>query len=284
MDSYSSFLVGREERRKLYLCRSGKAARGWTASAAILVFAAVVAAGPNDGDPWNQKPYTEWTLPEVLRVTQDSPWARSLSNKGELAAHQPAPKMSFDDSPRGRWVSGANGQLMNVPTPVPVQTPETAVSPLIAANSNLRDAVILWSSSETIRQAYFRMAALQHKADETQSKSLEPNLGDYYRITVMASHIPSMLASYRGPLEIALKKSVYLKTDVKGQKIHPARIEAALKTAQPMINFYFPRMLNGSPTIDPRTQAIEFDWTSRNGEINVTFEPRKMLRNGWPDL
>jgi hypothetical protein len=248
------------------------------------VLAAVAAGGPNDGDPWNQKPYTEWTLPEVLRVTQDSPWARSLSNKGELAAHQPAPKMAFDDSARGRWVSGASGQLMNVPTPAPVQTPETAVSPLIAANSNLRDAVILWSSSETIRQAYFRLAALRHKADEAQSKSLEPNLGDYYRITVTASHIPSMLASYRGPLENALKKSVYLKTDVNRQKIHPARIEAALKTAQPMINFYFPRVLNGSPTIDPRTQAIDFDWTSRNGEIKVTFEPRKMMRNGWPDL
>jgi len=281
-----SFLVGREERRKLYFCRSGKAARGWAASAAILVFAAAVAAGPNDGDPWNQKSSLEWTLSDVLRITQDSPWARSLSNKGELAAHQPAPKMAFDDSARGRWVPGANEQLMNVPAPAPapVQTPDTAVSPLIAANPNLRDAVILWSSSETIRQAYSQMAALKHKAEDNQSKSPELGWGDFYRITVVASHIPSMLASYSGPLENALKKSVYLKTDMSRQKIHPVRIEAALNTAQPMINFYFPRALNGAPTIDPRTQAIDFDWTSRNGEITVTFDPRKMLRNGRPDL
>ena len=283
MGSHRSFLVGREERQKMYFCRSGKVARAWTASAAILVLGAAIAAGPNDGDPWSQKPYTEWTLADVLRVTQNSPWARSLANNGELVAHQ-APKMAFDDSSHGRWVPGANEQLMNLPMPAPVQTPDTAVSPLIAANPNLRDAVILWSSSETIRQAYFRMAALQHKSEEAQPKALEPNLRDFYRITVMASHIPSMLASYRGPLENALKKSVYLKTDVQRQKIHPARIEAALKTAQPMINFYFPRVLNGSPTIDPRAQTINFDWASKNGEINVTFELRKMLRNSMPDL
>ncbi|MGH9701803.1 MAG: hypothetical protein ACRD4K_00385, partial [Candidatus Acidiferrales bacterium] len=274
-----------KERRKLFFCRSGKIARGWPASAAILVLSAAVAAGPgpNDGDPWNQKPYTEWTLTDVLRVTQNSPWAHSLANNGTLAPQQPVQRLAFDDSPRVPW-PGANGQGMNAS--VPVQIPNTSISPLIAANPSLKDAVVLWSSSATIREAYVRMAMLEHKLEEKQDQTqlLEPNRSDFYRITVMASHIPAMLASYHGQLENALKKSVYLKSDARAEKVYPAKIEAALNTAQPMINFYSPRTLKGTPVVDPRAETVQFDWTSKSGEISVTFEVHKMLRNGSPDL
>jgi len=290
MGSHGSFLVGRKERRKLFFCRSEKIALGWTASAAILVLSAAVAAGPgpNDGDAWNQKPYTEWTLTDVLRVTQNSPWAHSLANNGTLAPQQPVQRLAFDDSPRVQWPPGANGQGMNapVPAPVPVQIPNTSVSPLIAANPSLKDAVVLWSSSATIREAYVRMAMLEHKLEEkqVQTQLLEPNRSDFYRITVMASHIPAMLASYHGQLENALKKSVYLKSDAMAEKVHPAKIEAALNAAEPMINFYFPRTLNGTPVVGPRAETLQFDWTSKSGEISVTFEVHKMLRNSLPDL
>jgi hypothetical protein len=273
---------GGTERHVVWFCRSKRVPRSWAASAAILAMAAV--AWSSDGEPWNQKPYTEWTLADVLRVTQNSPWAHSLSNNGALAPQQSVQTPLFDNSPPGSWVPGPTGQLTYFPSPVPVQTSNAAVSPLITANTSLRDAVVLWSSSETIREAFVRMSVLAHKSGETQTKLLEPRHADLYRITVMASHIPSMLASYRGPLENALKNSVYLKSDNSRQMIRPVKMEAALKTSQPIINFYFPRELNGLPTMDPRAKNVKFDWASKNGEISVSFELRKMQHNGAPDL
>jgi hypothetical protein len=273
---------GGAQRQELRFCRSRRVPRSWAASAAILAMAAV--AWSSDGEPWNQKPYTEWTLADVLRITQNSPWAHSLSNDGALAPQQPVQAPLFDDSRQGSWVPGPAGQLIYSPAPAPGQSLDASVSPLIAANPRLRDAVVLWSSSETIREAFVRMSALARQSGEPQSNLLAPRDAGFYRITVMASHIPSMLASYQGPLENALKKSVYLKLNDSREKMHPVKIEAALKTPQPMINFYFARDSQGAAIIDPLSKSVKFDWASKNGEISASFELRKMLRNGVPDL
>lgn len=52
------------------------------ASLVILLVPALLSAG----NPWTDKPFTEWTAEEVATITRNSPWAKTLLGNSDLPA------------------------------------------------------------------------------------------------------------------------------------------------------------------------------------------------------
>jgi hypothetical protein len=263
--------------------RLRRTGRLFGAFAAALVMAALAWAGHN---PWDEKPYAEWTLVDVLKVTRDSPWARPLGDYStQSPAESAARRTALDADPTGRSMKSSLGKQVWIPPQPNVRPPKIPPSDLPAnSQQSLADTVVLWSSSATIRQAFARQAALERKSTEEQEKRLEASPTGTYKITVTGSHLPAILASYKDPPGEALKNSVYLKTNHSQQVIHPAKFEIAMQPPQPMVNFYFTRAKDGAPILRPEDEKVRFAWKSKEAEIQVTFDLRKMQRNGTPDF
>lgn len=255
------------------------------ALAGSILCAAAVWAG--DQEPWEQKPYTDWTLADVLKVTRDSPWARSLDNNATAPppAETATKRKGYESDPNGKWVRSSKGSLIYVPQTTnvtPQNIPQDTTLP--QGQKKLQDAVVLWASSETVRQALARMAALEQKPLAEQEKKLAPESLNFYKISVSSSHLPGMLLSYKGEIESALKNSTSLRANRSKQEFHPVRVDIVVEPPQPVVNFYFTRESNGAPIFGPGDQKVNFRWRSPNGEVEVTFDLRKMLHNGAPDL
>ena len=250
---------------------------------AALAMAALAWAGHN---PWDEKPYAEWTLADVLKVTRDSPWARPL---GDYHTQSPAEsadrRTTLDSDPTGRTAKSSLGKQVWIPQPPDMRQPKIP-SDALPANSqqSLADTVVLWSSSATIRQAFARQAALEQKSAEEQEKQFEADPFGMYKITVTGSHLPAILASYKDLPGESLKHSVYLNTNHSQQVFHPVKFEIVMQPPQPMVNFYFARAKDGAPILRPEDEKVRFDWKSKEAEIQVTFDLRKMQRNGTPDF
>ncbi len=223
------------------------------------------------GGPWKEKPWTEWTEKDLKKVLQDSPWCKTVVMTvtvvpGNIFTSEKA----IYSTPR-----------TNEPD-VPVQVGTRTGGVATAAIHSTLKSQIQWASSLTIRQAISRKGQLARSMtneEASQSLALQPQ---ELNIVVKGPHVSHMLHRMEGLTEDSFRKAVYLKLKSSKQQIHT--VDVIYDISRQTASFYFPRESQGKPVISPNEKTVEFHWVSPKKKIKTTFDLRKMVRDGKPDL
>ncbi len=218
------------------------------------------------GDPWKEKPWTEWTEKEVYKVLEDSPWAQVYVRTRES-------RLPSDPSMAGG-------------------TPDMQRTPQIT-DAHLR---VVWESARTVREAEARLSQLQNvgkeKGEEWRLKLPEDYViwvgGYVYEGSYLAE-----LEDFERLSDEAKRQSAYLELKQLKKKVLPIKAEmqftqtamGAARMGRVMdARFYFPREVDGEPLLGPAEKKVAFRWLLKRMPVGADFDLSKMVRDGQPDL
>ena len=236
---------------------------------AVSVVAVCVAAGV----AWD-KPPEKWTLDDVFRILQDSPWSPSKfsveSNYTQRATNSQSGIV--DDS----HVNGRN----------------TAVVPgvLLSRGHPLPPITVLWWSAKTIRMAEAKRLQARAGSKLPATQSTPEALPDYV-LTVEGDEPMRMLRDAKEDLHdtIFLELENGGTLDLTAVKFIDDGDSDAIRT-----ELHFARSLEGQPAIDPESEKVIFhcranakkEMQNRQNALSfrVEFCPRLMKARGQPDF
>jgi hypothetical protein len=227
---------------------------------------------PLGGPPW-EKPPEKWSITDVYRILQDSPWSPSdvkIEAKG-------APRQ--EDARTG------------MPAPSPIDSPETNTVPggQLGFSKPQASIPVIWWSSKTIRLAELRLRQLR---DSAQSK--DPLKVDDLPDFVLVIEGSEQLRILRDAKE-DLHDTTYLEIPNQGT-IDLATVEfiEGAGDQEPRVEFHFPRQMDGQPTLDPDLDRIIFHvkataktprpFQDNTIALRAEFKPKNMRVRGVPDL
>lgn len=227
------------------------------------------------GDPWQEKPYQEWTAEEVQTLLSDSPWAlrtKSLKMGTKVVINQ-APSYATTVMVRSR----RTGQLIpKTVIRIPPPTEET-ISTVVESH----EFELLWLSALTVRQGLVRRRMLAGTMTaEAGEKLLADRPGQY----VLALAGPGIYTLALIPDEEIQSASLHTR---KGKKIIPVQQFFRGKGesgALAQILFYFPRVWDGKATLEPDETRVTFWLETQVGKLEAKFDLKKMVRDGAPDI
>lgn len=218
-------------------------------------------------DFWKNKPRSEWTLKQTLKLLQDSPWARQealvvpLAESGANLVYDNFGNRCSRDSldPDGNCtvsrVRSSGGPLRNQSGAISTDEPVIYL--------------VRWESSAPIEDAFARLAELGEKAT-AQYLSAPPRLpADRYVVTLKALERGAPVGQRPGPIPAEPFGSIENdESGARGRLIIGSLVVPASETersgigAAEAVYFYFPRSVDGVPVIP------------ENRESHVTFEYR----------
>jgi hypothetical protein len=236
------------------------------------------------GDPWQAKPYTEWTESEALKVLQDSPWSRTAFiqlRPGGVATVIPSEGVSGDLSGRQHSTCcntlGSEGGVDR--TTAPVGETVSAGGPVTGVR--VIYFRVLCFSSVRIRQALTRLKQLSGAAlDPHSMQSLQGPLDDI---------VIAVAGPYVGLFERAAVDDLRRSTSLRSKKGSGASLElkdfvSPAVRKDGMALFIFPRAVNGQPAFDVTDGQVEFTTGEGAFKIQVSFKLEKMAVAGALDF
>jgi hypothetical protein len=265
---------------------------------AMLALAVVAWAG----DPWKEKPYQQWDQKEVLKVLNDSPWAKvevvEATWRGASPAaypggsHEGAPAQAQpSESSSGGYAGGMGGMAAAAPTGASGGTSGEAggtVGGTAGGASQQGPAEVgfhvRWLSSRTIREGLVRLAILDGRLKEADGEKFLAQEPAEYRLQVFG---PDM-TPFAKVEEADLKQDSSLTMKKSKQKLAPARVEIERsKDGKSVagITFVFPKKLeNGEAAIGPEEKGVEFVCRAGKVTLRYGFDPQKMVDKQGRDL
>jgi hypothetical protein len=237
----------------------------------LFFFAAAVALPA--GAPWDKVP-ERWTLADVFRILQNSPWS-------------PA-KFSLESNYTQRTTNSQSGVVDDSR----VNGRNTAVVPGITLTRGhpLPAVTVLWWSSKTIRLAEAKRVEARAGAKGAVAKVDASPLPDYV-LTVEGDEPLRILRDAREDLH----DTVFLELD-NGGVLDLVSVKYVEEGDSDVVRteMHFTRMLNGQPAIDPESAKVIFhcranarkEMQNRENALSfrVEFSPRLMKARGQPDL
>lgn len=246
----------------------------------LLFFAALLAGSSLSAqEPWQDKPYTDWTYEELLQLGKDSPWARETQIT--IGSHREYAGTETVTVPVYNRYGGIVGYT-------------TRTRPKYERVYTREQVVVQWASSLTLRQARVRQGEFKETmTPERRAELLEAN-NDSIIISVRGSYIRSFLRQYLNPPPGLAARSVFLQTNPGKHRIPAADMQfftagepEDLLLGDPVVWFFFPREIDGRPTISPNESSVEFKWMLGEfdlQDIGAKFDLRKMVRDGQRDF
>jgi hypothetical protein len=232
--------------------------------------AGITAAVPANA-PWDKAP-EQWTLADVFRILQNSPWSPS--------------KFSLEANYTQRHTDAQS----KVVSDSPVSAQNTGVVPGVTFTRShpLPQVTVLWWSSKTIRLAEAkRLEARGGAMSATAPIDTEP-MSDYV-LTVEGDEPLRILRDAKEDLH----DTVFLELE-NGGTLDLTAVKFVEDSDTVRSEMHFARMLNGEPTIDPESERVIFHCRAnakkkmQNREnslsFRVEFAPRMMKARGQPDL
>lgn len=242
------------------------------------------------GDPWQEKPYTEWTSADCRRILDDSPWARIIG----VAVPLDLPPGTDQDS-RDRWGAGARqvvdrstGQVVDRGDAAGAGQPSStgtgaggirppprgpAPGPPVRSGKAEPAFWVRWTSAATFRQAAARLQQLEGR--------MTPEQVDKYLAQAPAHHELVVTGSALGELdERQVAESCQLRLTPGDSSLVPL----AVAKHQAAVIFHFPRHSRDHPTIPPHMKKAELKCKWKGGDVDVDFDLAKMQVRGIPDL
>jgi hypothetical protein len=251
-------------------------ARQITALLILLHYGSLCAA-----EPWENKPYTEWTMQEAQKVLTGSPWSKvAIVRNLHSPAGLPIPSvLTARPQPGGKCSScGQRGGGDPVADdPGSGSTSEWGPAP---AGQVIYFRVVSFSSAR-IRQALIRLAQLDGDVVPPQILDrLQSPLADY----VIAIAGP-FVSAFRDASLDSLKASTYLRSRKKtGAKLDLKQFISPAERADGMALFFFPRGTQDRPPFDATDGQVEFATGEGPSKISVSFRIDKMAVDGILDF
>jgi len=223
------------------------------------------------GTTWDKAP-EKWSLADVYRILQDSPWSpAAFKLEGKIAPGQV-------DSQTGLVTDSRSNP-----------TDTSAVPGVQMSRSKPRPSIpVLWWSSKTIRLAEQRLRQLQNPA---LSASLQADELPDYILVIEGSEVLRILRDAKEDLH----DTVFLELP-DGVTLDLGSVQFVEGTEQgnPRIEFHFPRQIEGRPTLDPNFDRVIFHCKASAKTVRplqdnaialrAEFKPRAMRVRGMPDL
>ena len=250
---------------------------------AVSVLAVVCWAG---GDPWKDKPYTQWDDKDVQRILTSSPWMRSVQ---VVAAWQPAdydlpgdnPHPAQPASPSGGGgmggKSGPGGGGSNGPTPGSNSSDSSPTIPQA-------EFTVYWISSRTIREALGRRQVLHGGKDPADLEKLVSQQLDEYQIFVQGRD----MAPFVNNDEKFFQSNAFLEIKKSKEKISPSHVTFERGANGKVVTgaiFFFPKKSSaGENVIAPDEKSVQFTVSLGKSTLKADFDPRKMDDQKGPDL
>jgi len=231
------------------------------------------------GEPWDEKPFTDWEIEDLYKLSQNSPWARevfiTLRAIREYAGIQPhtVPVYTRDGGVVGYKTVGRH------------QT---------RTGYEHDRVVVQWASSLTLRQARVRQGELKGAMSAEREAELLASPSEHYAIAVRGAYLHAFLQRTDEAARDSALQSVYLrprsgKTRIfaADMKVFPSGEPEDLLLGEPVVWFLFPRQLEGKPAISAWESKVDFHWNLGDVDIqdvHATFDLSKMVRDAKPDL
>jgi hypothetical protein len=239
----------------------------------VCLFFFAVAAVVATAAPWDKAP-EQWTLADVFRILQNSPWSPS--------------KFSLESNYTQRTTNSQSGVVDDSK----VNGRNTAVVPGVTWTRShpLPAVTVLWWSSKTIRLAEAKRIEARAGAKGAVAKVDGNPLPDY----VLTAEGDEPLRILRDARE-DLHDTVFLELE-NGGVLDLASVKFVEDGDTDVVRteMHFARMLNGEPAIDPESAKVIFHCRAnakkamQNREnalsFRVEFSPRQMKARGQPDL
>ena len=244
-------------------------------SAICLCFAIFLAtaAGFAATLPWDKAP-EQWTLADVFRILQDSPWSPS--------------KFSLESNYTQRTTNSQSGVVDDSH----VNGRNTAVVPgvTISRAHPLPAVTVLWWSSRTIRLAEAKRVEARAGVRDAVAKLDATSMPDYV-LTVEGDEPLRILRDAREDLH----DTVFLELESGGTlDLQSVKFVEEGDSDVVRTELHFSRTLNGVPAIDPESEKVIFhcrgnakkEMQNRENALSfrVEFCPRLMKARGQPDL
>jgi hypothetical protein len=225
------------------------------------------------GDPWTDKPSNAWSKKDVEKILTKSPWARkvSLDLTGVLEKRTIYVDSETSRPQDVRPIISRDGVVVGYGTN----------APRMEAHTFKIRCLVQWISARTLREATVRSSVLQGMLTEEEAKRYSALTSDDYEVSVQGS---SMLLSALGPDREKWAQAATLRLRSNKQEIEATDYSVQAQGDVAEIRFFFPRTHEGTPVLPPGEQKVDFRLASESETLNVTFDLRKMVRDGEPDL
>ncbi|MGB9430694.1 MAG: hypothetical protein WBQ89_00500 [Candidatus Acidiferrum sp.] len=238
-----------------------------------LILAVLLALPASFGGPAWDKPPEKWNLADVYRILQDSPWCPTelkLEAKGASREEDPQTGMVAD--------SPINSNEAN---PVPgMQISRSKPQPAIP---------VYWWSSRTVRLAEQRLLQLRNPTLAAQPLKSE-DLPDYV-LVIEGSEPVRILSDAKDDLH----DTVFLELPDGGTlDFESVRFADRTEQAEPRVEFHFPRLVDGQPTLNPDAERVIFHckasaktprpFQENSIALRAEFKLKTMRVRGVPDL
>jgi len=255
-----------------------RAKRPLSLRALLLLCALLSAAALLHADEfWKNKPRSEWTLKQTLKLLQDSPWAR------QEARVLPRAESGVN------WVYDNNGNRcdrdnidVNGNCRVPRVRPSAGSGRTQPADISSEEPVIYlirWESSAPIEDAFARLAELGEKAT-AQYLSVPPRLpADRYVVTLKALERAAPVGQRPGPMPP--DPFGPLEDDAEGPRarlvvgnltVPASETERAGVGAAEAVYFFFPRSVDGAPLIpEDRESRVTLEFRGEGFFLRTRF-------------
>jgi len=239
-------------------------------SVSLFVGLAIVALG--GGDPWKSKPYQQWDAKDILRIVNESPWAKVV-HVDATWRNVPGGNDGVGGVPVGgvrpsTGMGGMGAQPSSAP-PNPGANGQSSQIPQAAF-------LVRWVSSRTIREAVLRSAVLSGKTKEEDAEKELAVPTDTYQVFVAG---PDM-KPFAGIDDDELKRGTFLLTRKTKQKIAPSAVQIERTgdgTAVQAIVFSFPKKSQtGESMIAADEKGADFTCVAGPARIQTAFDISKM--------
>jgi hypothetical protein len=253
---------------------------------AAAILAAVCWAG---GDPWKDKPYTQWDEKDIQRVMTSSPWMRSVSVVAawkpadyDLPGDNPHPaQQQSQSSPTGGGMGSKPGSAGGGGSNGPGPGSSGADS---APSIPQAEFAVYWMSSRTMRAALGRRQVLHGGKDPADVEKFVNQPLEEYEIVVqgrdMAPFVNNDEQFFQSNASLEIKKSK--------EKVSPSRVTfergADGKTVTGAFFFFPKKSAGGENIVAPDEKSVQFTVSLGKSTLKADFDPRKMDDQKGPDL
>ena len=227
---------------------------------------------PFGGAAWD-KPPEKWNLVDVYRILQDSPWSPTelkLEAKGASREEDPQTGMVADSPINSNEANPVPGMQISR------SKPQAAIP-------------VYWWSSKTVRLAEQRLLQLRNPTLAAQPLKAE-DLPDY--VLVIEGSEPLRILS---DAKDDLHDTVFLELPDGGTlDFESVRFADRSDQAEPHVEFHFPRLVDGQPTLNPDAERVIFHckasaktprpFQENSLALRAEFKPKTMRVRGVPDL
>lgn len=235
---------------------------------ALMVLATLCSPASWAGDPWKDKPQTDWTMADTTKILTNSPWVKDARVNAAWIKGQP--KSLFP------MLGGCGGRLD--PDEIP-SAPDLGPS--------FQSVVVYrvsWVSSRTYVQAKIRRQMLcGDRSQEEVEDALEQGGPEDY---VLHLESPDM-TPFDGRDENAIQQNTLLIGKKSGLRLPPAGVQLLAAGGGRIFGvvFHFPKTTpDGKPVLAPDESELALSYKFGKIEIKVRFQPERMMRSGAADL